>query len=51
MEKNERSVIYFMKERKLGTFQAIAIVVTVMISHIILNVPNHLIAETGSSTI
>lgn len=51
MEKNERSVIYFMKERKLGTFQAIAIVVTVMISHIILNLPNHLIAETGSSTI
>lgn len=40
-----------MNERKLGTFQAIAIVVTVMISHIILNVPNHLIAQTGSSTI
>ena len=40
-----------MKERKLGTFQAIAIIVTVMISHIILNVPNHLITETGSATI
>lgn len=40
-----------MKERKLGTLQAIAIVVTVMISHIILNLPNHLITETGSATI
>lgn len=40
-----------MKERKLGTFQAIAIIVSVMISHIILNLPNHLIYETGSSTI
>lgn len=40
-----------MKERKLGTLQAVSIVVTVMISHIILNLPNHLIAETGSSTI
>ncbi|MCI9366329.1 MAG: GerAB/ArcD/ProY family transporter [Clostridia bacterium] len=40
-----------MKERKLGTYQAVAIVVSVMISHIILNLPNHLIAETGSATI
>lgn len=40
-----------MKERKLGTLQAVSIVVTVMISHIILNLPNHLIAETGSATI
>ncbi len=40
-----------MKEKKLGTYQAIAIIVTVMISHIILNLPNHLISETGSSTI
>ncbi len=40
-----------MKERKLGTFQAIAIAVTVMISHIILNLPNHLINETGPATI
>ena len=40
-----------MKERKLGTYQAIAIVVTVMIAHIILNLPNHLITTTGSATI
>ena len=40
-----------MKERKLGTIQAVAISVTVMISHIILNLPNHLIGETGSATI
>lgn len=40
-----------MKETKLGTYQAISIIVTVMISHIILNLPNHLINETGSATI
>ncbi len=40
-----------MEERKLGTIQTIAIIVTAMISHIILNVPNHLISETGSATI
>ena len=40
-----------MKERKIGTYQAISIVVTVMISHIILNLPNHLITQTGSSTL
>jgi len=40
-----------MKERKLGTFQAISVVVSAMIAHIILNLPNHLIAETGSATI
>lgn len=36
---------------KLNTFQAISLTVTVMISHIILNIPNHLIASTGSATI
>lgn len=40
-----------MKEAKLGTIQAVSIVATVMISHIILNLPNHLINETGSATI
>ena len=40
-----------MKERKIGTYQAISIVVTVMISHIILNLPNHLITQTGPSTL
>ena len=40
-----------MKERKISTYQAIAIVVIVMISHIILNMPNHLISQTGPATI
>jgi len=40
-----------MNKSKMGTFQAAAIIVTVMISHIILNMPNHLITTTGSSTI
>ncbi len=40
-----------MKARKLGTLQAVAICITVMISHIILNLPNHLISETGPATI
>ncbi len=40
-----------MTKTKLGIYQAIAMVVTVMISHIILNLPNHLLSETGPSTI
>ena len=40
-----------MKERKLENYQAVAIIVTVMLSHIILNLPNHLISQTGSATI
>ena len=40
-----------MNERKLDNYQAIAIIVTVMLSHIILNLPNHLIDTTGSSSI
>lgn len=40
-----------MKEKNIGTIQAAAVIITVMISHIILNMPNHLIANTGSSTI
>lgn len=40
-----------MKETKMGVFQAASIIITVMISHIILNMPNHLITSTGSSTI
>ncbi len=40
-----------MTKSKLGIYQAVAIVVTVMISHIILNLPNHLLNATGSSTI
>lgn len=40
-----------MKDTKMGVFQAASIIITVMISHIILNMPNHLITSTGSSTI
>ncbi len=40
-----------MKESKMGVMQAASVIVTVMIAHIILNMPNHLIASTGSSTI
>lgn len=40
-----------MKERILENRQAIAICVTVMISHIILNLPNRLINQVSSSTI
>lgn len=40
-----------MNGKVLGTYQAVAIIVTVMISHIILNMPNHLINQTGSATI
>ncbi len=38
-------------DKKMGTLQACSIIITVMISHIILNMPNHLIAFTGPSTI
>lgn len=40
-----------MNERKLDNYQAVAIIVTVMLSHIILNLPNHLINTTGSASI
>ena len=40
-----------MKERRLENYQAIAMIVIVMLSHIILNLPNHLITETGSASI
>ena len=40
-----------MNEQKLDTYQAISVIVTVMLSHIILNLPNHLIETTGSSSI
>lgn len=40
-----------MKERILENYQAVAICVIVMLAHIILNLPNHLIDATGSSTI
>ncbi len=40
-----------MKQAKIGTLQAASVIITVMISHIILNMPNHLITETGSATI
>ena len=40
-----------MKERKLENYQAVALIVTVMLSHIILNLPNHLISQTGPATI
>lgn len=35
----------------MGIIQAASVIITVMISHIILNMPNHLITSTGSSTI
>lgn len=40
-----------MKERILENHQAIAICVTVMVAHIILNVPNYLINLTASATL
>lgn len=40
-----------MNEGKLENYQAIAISVTVMLAHIILNLPSHLIDSIGSSTI
>ena len=40
-----------MKENKIGTLQAASVIITVMLSHIILNMPNHLISSTGSATI
>ncbi len=40
-----------MNKTKMEVMQAASIIITVMISHIILNMPNHLIASTGSATI
>lgn len=40
-----------MNNTKLGTLQAASVIITVMISHIILNMPNHLISSVGSATI
>lgn len=40
-----------MKNTNMGTWQAASIIITVTIAHIILNMPNHLISFTGSSTI
>ena len=40
-----------MKKTSMGVIQGASIIITVMISHIILNMPNHLLASTGSSTI
>lgn len=40
-----------MKDTNLGTLQAASVIITVMISHIILNMPNHLISSTGPATI
>ena len=40
-----------MNKPKMGVFQTASIIITVMISHIILNMPNHLISSTGPATI
>lgn len=40
-----------MKENKLENYQAVAIITIVLLSHIILNLPNHLIEQTGPATI
>ena len=40
-----------MKENKIGTLQAASVIITVMLAHIILNMPNHLISSTGSATV
>ncbi len=40
-----------MNESKMSILQTASVIITVMISHIILNMPNHLIASTGSATI
>ena len=40
-----------MDKTKMSVLQAASVIITVMISHIILNMPNHLISSTGSATI
>ena len=40
-----------MKEKYLENYQAVALIVIVMLSHIILNLPNHLISQSGSASI
>ena len=40
-----------MDVNKLRSYEAVAIIVSVMISHIILNLPNHILTTTGASTI
>lgn len=40
-----------MDVNKLRSYEAVAIIVSVMISHIILNLPNHILTATGTSTI
>ena len=40
-----------MDVNKLRSYEAIAIIVSVMISHIILNLPNHILTKAGTSTI
>ena len=40
-----------MNNSKIGNIQITAMIITVMISHIILNMPTHLIATSGSATI
>lgn len=49
--KERTFLIKVMKESKIGILQAVSVIVTVMISHIILNMPNHLISNTGPATI
>ncbi|MCI8396730.1 MAG: hypothetical protein HFJ52_03470 [Clostridia bacterium] len=39
------------KETRMGILQAASVIITVMISHIILNMPNHMISSTGPATI
>ena len=40
-----------MPDRKIGNIEAICLVLTIMINHIILNLPKNLIATTSSSSI
>ncbi len=40
-----------MSERKIGNIEAIALVLTVMINHIILNLPKSIIQSTSSGSV
>lgn len=40
-----------MSEQKIGNFEAIALILTVMLNHIILNLPKSIIQSTSSGAI
>ena len=40
-----------MTNQKIGNFEAIALVLTVMVNHVVLNLPKRIISSTSSGTI